>query len=106
MTIDLSQQERLRPRPRPSRSLRLEMPSVATLLFVAGTLLVPSVLAVPRPASPIVLKRALDTYIATETPYALQGILANIGATGSGAQGTTDSGIVVASPDETNPDCQ
>lgn len=47
---------------------------------------------------------SLNSYIASESPIALQGILDNIGADGSDAAGA-DPGIVIASPSKTNPDC-
>jgi glucoamylase len=50
------------------------------------------------------LKRSVDTFIATESPIALADLLCNIGSTGACASGAA-SGIVVASPDKTNPNC-
>lgn len=47
---------------------------------------------------------SLDSWLATESPYALDGVLNNIGANGGKAQGAS-SGIVVASPNKNNPDC-
>ncbi|KAF2091614.1 carbohydrate-binding module family 20 protein [Saccharata proteae CBS 121410] len=57
------------------------------------------------PAGTPLLKRqeTLDTYIATESPIALQGVLDNIGSDGADASGV-DSGIVIASPSQNNPD--
>jgi glucoamylase len=46
----------------------------------------------------------LDSWIAEESPFALEGILANIGSSGSLASGAA-SGIVIASPSTSNPDC-
>ncbi len=48
---------------------------------------------------------SLDDFIATEGPIALQGVLNNIGSAGSKAGGAA-SGITVASPSKTNPDCR
>ncbi|EED14459.1 glucoamylase precursor, putative [Talaromyces stipitatus ATCC 10500] len=45
----------------------------------------------------------LDSWIAEESPFALKGILANTGSSGSQAAGAS-SGIVVASPSKSNPD--
>jgi len=45
----------------------------------------------------------VDSYIATESPIAKAGILANVGPNGSKDQGAV-SGIVIASPSKTNPD--
>ncbi|AEO64596.1 glycoside hydrolase family 15 protein [Thermothielavioides terrestris NRRL 8126] len=50
-----------------------------------------------------VVKRSVDSFIATESPIALSNLLCNIGSTGCHASGVA-SGIVVASPDKTNPD--
>ncbi|MCJ1356896.1 MAG: hypothetical protein MMC33_006892 [Icmadophila ericetorum] len=46
---------------------------------------------------------SLANFIAGESPIALQGVLNNIGSTGSLSQGAS-SGIVVASPSTSNPD--
>ena len=46
---------------------------------------------------------SLSSFLTSEGPIALQGVLSNIGQTGSLAQGVS-SGIVVASPDQTSPD--
>ncbi|OJJ44919.1 hypothetical protein ASPZODRAFT_153256 [Penicilliopsis zonata CBS 506.65] len=50
-----------------------------------------------------VARSTLDGFISSETPIALQGVLANIGADGARAAGV-ESGIVVASPSKVNPD--
>lgn len=46
----------------------------------------------------------LDSWIAEESSFALEGILANIGSSGALASGAA-SGIVIASPSTSNPDC-
>lgn len=48
--------------------------------------------------------QSLDQFISSESTTALQGVLANIGPDGSKVKGA-DSGIVVASPSQVNPDC-
>lgn len=48
---------------------------------------------------------SLDSWLARETPYALDGILNNIGPDGAKAVGAV-SGVVVASPSKSNPDCE
>lgn len=48
---------------------------------------------------------SLDSFIASESPIALQGVLNNIGPAGSKAVGV-DSGLVVASPSKMDPDCK
>ena len=50
-------------------------------------------------------RAAIDIFIATESPIALQGVLNNIGANGAKVSGAA-SGIVVASPSKSNPDCE
>lgn len=47
----------------------------------------------------------LSSFLAAETPIALGGILANIGPNGVNDQGAA-SGIVIASPSTSNPDCK
>ncbi|KAL3435065.1 Six-hairpin glycosidase-like protein [Aspergillus tetrazonus] len=46
---------------------------------------------------------SLDTWLSTETSFALDGILANIGANGAYAK-TAKAGVVIASPSTENPD--
>ena len=48
---------------------------------------------------------SLDSFVTSETTVAINGVLANIGADGSKAQGAA-AGIVVASPSKTSPDCK
>ncbi len=52
-----------------------------------------------------ILKRSVDSFVATEQPIALQKLLCNIGASGCAAAGAA-SGVVIASPSKTNPDCE
>lgn len=49
--------------------------------------------------------RSLDSFIATESPVALEGVLNNIGSAGAKVMGA-GSGLVIASPSKTNPDCK
>ena len=58
-------------------------------------------------ASPLLQQRqsgSLDSFIATELPIALQGILNNIGPAGVLVPGAAP-GLVIASPTQNNPDC-
>ncbi|KAH7157095.1 putative glucoamylase GMY1 [Dactylonectria macrodidyma] len=48
-------------------------------------------------------KRTVDDWISFETPIALEQLLCNIGSTGCHASGVS-SGIVIASPDKSDPD--
>ncbi|KAJ9143535.1 Glucoamylase [Coniochaeta hoffmannii] len=50
-----------------------------------------------------ILKRSVDSFVATESPIALTKLLCNIGASGCAASGAA-SGVVVASPSKSNPD--
>ncbi|KAK4498647.1 hypothetical protein PRZ48_009157 [Zasmidium cellare] len=62
--------------------------------------------ALALPAQDVLEPRAtgsLDSWLAAESPVALQGILANIGGNGAKVAGAK-SGIVVASPSKSNPD--
>lgn len=52
-----------------------------------------------------ILKRDIDSFIATERPYALKRVLCNIGPNGCAAAGAA-AGVVVASPSKSNPDCK
>lgn len=47
---------------------------------------------------------SLNSWLATETQYALEAILNNIGPSGAWAQ-SASPGIVVASPSTSDPDC-
>lgn len=47
----------------------------------------------------------LDEFLNTQEPIAVQGVLANIGSSGSKVSGAAD-GIVVASPSKSDPDCE
>jgi glucoamylase len=53
----------------------------------------------------VLLKRAVSDFIATEEPYALRQLLCNIGSTGCNAAGAS-SGLVVASPSKSDPNCK
>lgn len=48
---------------------------------------------------------SLDAWLAKQTPYALEGVLANIGDDGSKVPGA-GKGIPVASPSKSEPDCK
>src|SRR5258708_4999874 len=79
-------------------------------LAVVGSLAFQAVLSLPDPSrvkerEAELLKRSVDSFIATESPIALADMLCNIGSAGACASGAS-SGIVVASPDKTNPDCE
>ncbi|KAF7348265.1 Glycoside hydrolase family 15 protein [Mycena sanguinolenta] len=51
----------------------------------------------------VLAQTSVDSYIATESPIAKAGVLANIGPSGSKSQGAK-AGVVIASPSTTNPD--
>ena len=76
--------------------------------LASSALLVPAALGYPeagRVRRDQLLKRSADSFLATEKPIALQNLLCNIGASGCRASGAS-SGIVVASPDKSDPDCK
>lgn len=50
-----------------------------------------------------IVKRSVDSFLASESPIALSRLLCNIGSTGCYAAGV-DSGVVIASPSQNNPD--
>lgn len=49
-------------------------------------------------------KRDVASWLTTEVPYAQERLLCNIGASGCAASGAS-SGIVIASPSKSSPDC-
>lgn len=83
------------------------MHTFAPLLLV-GSLALQTIYALPGPSKveqrAEILKRSVDSFIATESPIAFRNLLCNIGADGACASGAA-SGIVVASPDKVSPDC-
>jgi len=75
-------------------------------IFLVGSLVFQTVFSHPsRVVRDDILKRSVDTFIATESPIALRDLLCNIGSTGACVPGAA-SGLVIASPDSTNPDCK
>lgn len=78
-----------------------------TSLLLLGTYAFQAVLG--RPDAGIVrnngevIKRSVDSFVATESPIALSRLLCNIGANGCYASGVA-SGAVIASPSKANPD--
>lgn len=80
-----------------------------TSLFLVGSLALHAVLGLPDPSrvkerEAEILKRSVDSFIATESPIALRDMLCNIGASGACVQGAA-SGLVIAGPGKANPDC-
>ncbi|QSZ31699.1 hypothetical protein DSL72_001266 [Monilinia vaccinii-corymbosi] len=79
-----------------------------TPLLLVGSLALQTILAFSG-LSPVeernaeILKRSVDSFIATETPIALEKILCNIGSDGACVSGAA-SGLVIASPSTSNPD--
>lgn len=73
--------------------------SLRALGLAQAAIAAPSAPAVPRASG------SLDSWLAAESPYALQGVLDNIGAGGAKVSGAK-SGIVVASPSKSDPDCK
>ncbi|KAI1780488.1 carbohydrate-binding module family 20 protein [Hypoxylon cercidicola] len=88
-------------------SLVLPIMQGFTSLFLLGSFAFQTILGLPG-ASNVrregqLLKRAVDDFITTEEPIALEQLLCNIGSSGCHAQGAS-SGIVIASPSTTDPD--
>jgi glucoamylase len=80
------------------------MYSVSSILLV-GSLAFQAVFSHPsRVVRDEIVKRSVDSFIATESPIALRNLLCNIGSAGACVSGAA-SGLVIASPDRTNPDC-
>jgi len=81
-----------------------------TSLLVITSLALQTVLGLPGPSKVVqereaeLLERSVDSFIATESPIALADLLCNIGSAGSCVSGAS-SGLVIASPDRTNPNC-
>jgi glucoamylase len=77
--------------------------------FLLSSLMLQAVFGLPptrvREREAEILKRSVDTFIATESPIALRDLLCNIGSAGACVSGAA-SGLVIASPDRTNPDCE
>ena len=78
-------------------------------LLALGSLALQAVFALPEPTrvkarEAELMERSVASFLATESPIALADMLCNIGSAGTCVPGA-DSGIVVASPDSTNPDC-
>jgi glucoamylase len=81
-----------------------------TTLLLASSIALQAVFSLPDPSrvkerEAEILKRSVDSFIATESPIALADLLCNIGADGACASGSK-AGIVIASPDKVNPDCK
>lgn len=82
------------------------MHSLSSLLLL-GSYAYQAVLGRPEAsrvrAQPDLVKRDVDSFIASESPIALTHLLCNIGSDGCDAAGV-DSGVVIASPSKDNPD--
>lgn len=83
----------------------LTFPQFDMRSLFAVPLLLTSAFSLPSPGG-VELRAtgSLSSWLASESSYALQGVLRNVGANGADASGA-DSGIVVASPSTSNPDC-
>lgn len=66
--------------------------------LISSLLVTASALIAPRATT------SLDTWLASETAVALQGIQDNIGSSGAYAE-SASSGVVIASPSTNDPDC-
>lgn len=84
----------------------LAMHLVSSLLVVGAAF--QAVLGLPDPLrekrDSEIIKRSAESFINQETPIALKNLLCNIGSGGCRVSGAA-SGVVVASPSKSNPDC-
>lgn len=83
------------------------MKGFASLLLVGATAL-QAVSGRPNPETKNahrIARRDASSYLSTEVPYARTRLLCNIGSTGCAASGAA-SGIVIASPSTSSPDCE
>lgn len=79
-----------------------------TSLFLLGSYAFQTILGWPGPSRMThreIVKRAVDDFIATEEPIALEELLCNIGSEGCHSSGVS-SGVVIASPSTSDPDCE
>lgn len=74
-------------------------------LFKSSVSLLAATGAVAFPRYPMYKRADVDSFINSQTPIALEGVLNNIGADGSLVSGAS-SGVVVASPSKDDPDCK
>lgn len=72
---------------------------------LAALSLAQSAFAAPRPVDLLSRTTSLSSWLSTEVPYAWDGVFNNIGADGGKAQGAS-SGVVIASPSQSNPNCE
>lgn len=89
-----------------SSSVALAQPIIMhglSSILLLGTLAAQKVLGLPGTNAPL-QRRAVDGFLSTEEPIALQKLLCNIGFNGCEAQSAAP-GAVVASPSTSNPNC-
>jgi hypothetical protein len=77
----------------------------AALWAWSSYLSVVQAVVVPNPLLQVLASESLDSYLTTEAPIALQGVLDNIGLSGQNVPGAS-AGIVVASPSQSDPNCK
>ena len=90
---------------------QLHTPLIPEIMFdsrvarfgLLGALAAQGALGAPAPHAP--RQAGLDEWLDAQEPIALAGVLANIGDSGSKAEGAA-AGIVVASPSKSDPDCK
>ncbi|KAI0884713.1 carbohydrate-binding module family 20 protein [Annulohypoxylon maeteangense] len=91
-----------------SSSVILPIMQGFTSLFLLGSAAFQTVFGIPGLSEqvkrdPHVLKRAVDSFLTTEEPIALEQLLCNIGSGGCHSSGVAN-GLVIASPSKSNPD--
>lgn len=83
------------------------MYSLGSILLL-GTCVINAVTGFPGgqfPHERDILKRDVDSFISSEKPIALTKLLCNIGSAGCAVSGA-GSGLVIASPSKSSPDCE
>lgn len=73
--------------------------------FISSALLLGAVALQSVMGRPSNMKRDVDSFVQTETTIALEQLLCNIGDSGCHSSGVT-SGLVIASPSKSDPDCK
>jgi glucoamylase len=79
------------------------MSGIFSTLFV-GILAIQNVVAYPNSSPANLGKRDLNSWIASESTFAFNELICNIGSGGCNSGGVA-SGLVIASPSKSNPDC-
>lgn len=88
-----------------NHNLQVEQPLTIMTLLKSSISLLAATGAVAFPRYPMYKRADVDSFISSQTPISLQGVLNNIGDNGTLVSGAS-SGVVVASPSKDDPDCK